>query len=129
MLCTPFAPYRPLSASTSHSVPVTYVFGHTQFSVKDADAYPEYEEFLGKIRELVNPLLDGPPPDLFGGKRPEKIRTFSQIKDMVKVCVCVWACDRASILQNGRVNCSAPLVCARIGGTIPPALFISRGRM
>jgi hypothetical protein len=33
-----------------------------QFSQKDAEAYPKYEEFLGKVRELVTPLLDNPLP-------------------------------------------------------------------
>jgi phytoene dehydrogenase-like protein len=34
-----------------------------QFSKKDADAFPLYEEFLGKIRELVDPLIDHAPPE------------------------------------------------------------------
>jgi hypothetical protein len=33
-----------------------------QFSTKDAEAYPQYEEFLGKVREVITPLLDNPLP-------------------------------------------------------------------
>lgn len=33
-----------------------------QFSIRDADAYPKYEEFLGKVREIITPLLDNPLP-------------------------------------------------------------------
>lgn len=33
-----------------------------QFSKKDAEAYPKYEEFLGKVREVITPLLDNPLP-------------------------------------------------------------------
>lgn len=32
-----------------------------QFSVRDADAFPAYEDFLGKVRDVVSPLLDSPP--------------------------------------------------------------------
>eukprot|EP00937_MAST-01D_sp_MAST-1D-sp2_P000998 g998.t1 len=34
-----------------------------QFSKADADAFPRYEEFLGRVRELTQPLLDSAPPD------------------------------------------------------------------
>ena len=34
-----------------------------QFSAKDAEAYPAYEDFLGSVRQIVNPLIDGPPVD------------------------------------------------------------------
>jgi hypothetical protein len=33
-----------------------------QFSTKDAETYPQYEEFLGKVREVITPLLDNPLP-------------------------------------------------------------------
>lgn len=33
-----------------------------QFSVRDADALPRYEEFMGRVRDLVQPIIDGPPP-------------------------------------------------------------------
>lgn len=56
-----------------------------QFSKRDADAYPKYEEFLGKIREIMQPLLDNAPPDLTQGQMREKLRTLSTIKELVKV--------------------------------------------
>ena len=33
-----------------------------QFSQKDADAFEAYEAFLGSFRDVLQPLLDGPPP-------------------------------------------------------------------
>lgn len=56
-----------------------------QFSTRDADAYPKYEEFLGEIREIMQPLLDNAPPDLTQGRWREKLRTLSTIKDLVTV--------------------------------------------
>jgi len=53
-----------------------------QFSEKDADAYPQYEEFLGQVRDMVQPLLDGQPPDPFQGKWRERLRTFKQMGDL-----------------------------------------------
>merc|ERR1712157_479579 len=38
-----------------------------QFSKKDADAFVEYEKFLENVRDMVEPLLDGPPPNIFEG--------------------------------------------------------------
>ena len=35
-----------------------------QFSARDADALPEYEEMLAGCRALVTPLLDAPPPEV-----------------------------------------------------------------
>ena len=36
----------------------------SQFSAKDADAFFEYEDFLGKVREIIQPLLDNSPPEV-----------------------------------------------------------------
>ncbi len=56
-----------------------------QFSAKDADAYPRYEEFLSAAREIVQPLLDGPPPNPFsGGKRKETRATISQLAQVLR---------------------------------------------
>lgn len=35
-----------------------------QFSTADAEAFEEYEAFLGAFRAVLQPLLDGPPPNL-----------------------------------------------------------------
>jgi hypothetical protein len=53
--------------------------------MRDADAFFKYEEFLGKVRDVIQPLLDGPPPDLLEGKYREKIHTLQNIKELVKV--------------------------------------------
>jgi len=35
-----------------------------QFSQKDADSYEKYETFLKGCRDIISPMLDGPPPFL-----------------------------------------------------------------
>lgn len=39
-----------------------------QFSKEDADVYPAYEQYLGRIRDIIQPILDSNPPDLFNKK-------------------------------------------------------------
>jgi hypothetical protein len=56
-----------------------------QFSKKDADAYPLYEDFLSSVREIVQPLLDGAPPNPFVGKRGERLQTARQLKELLTV--------------------------------------------
>lgn len=56
-----------------------------QFSKNDADAYSEYEKFLGKVRDIFQPILDGPPPDLTQGKLKEKLRTLRSVKDLMSI--------------------------------------------
>lgn len=74
----------------------------SQFSAKDADAFPKYETFLMKVRDLVGPLLDGPPPSLFGGKAMERRASVQQMLALARKAVerrDVWrcfACIRAS---------------------------------
>eukprot|EP00929_Paragymnodinium_shiwhaense_P033185 TRINITY_DN18267_c0_g3_i1.p1 TRINITY_DN18267_c0_g3~~TRINITY_DN18267_c0_g3_i1.p1 ORF type:complete len:588 (+),score=79.50 TRINITY_DN18267_c0_g3_i1:95-1858(+) len=40
-----------------------------QFSEADAEAFGEYEAFLGRVREFVDPMIDGPPIDLSGRRQ------------------------------------------------------------
>jgi len=47
-----------------------------QFSKHDADKYDKYEDFLGKIREIVQPALDNAPIDFTEGKLREKLATL-----------------------------------------------------
>jgi hypothetical protein len=47
-----------------------------QFSKKDADAFPKYEEFLGKIRDIMQPILDNPPMDPTQGRWAEQQATL-----------------------------------------------------
>jgi len=44
-----------------------------QFSSADAEAFPRYEEFLNACRDVVQPLLDGPPPDVTQGGWRERL--------------------------------------------------------
>lgn len=53
-----------------------------QFSERDAESYLKYEEFLNEVRDLVQPLLDGPPP-MWTGNRYEKQRTFQQVRALL----------------------------------------------
>lgn len=56
-----------------------------QFSKRDAEAWPEYLGFLSKVRELVDPLLDEPPPIPFYGNSMQRRRTWTQIYNLLKV--------------------------------------------
>lgn len=56
-----------------------------EFSKHDAEAWPEYLNFLSKVRELVEPLLDEPPPIPFYGKKMQRRRTYKQIHKLLNV--------------------------------------------
>lgn len=59
-----------------------------QFSKRDADIFPLYEQFLHKIRKIVNPLLDGAPPSLFGQQSfREKIFTLKHSKKIMETLI------------------------------------------
>ena len=56
-----------------------------QFSEQDADAFIEYENFLGKIREILEPLLDGPPPDVSQGSWRTRLDSLQMMNHLCKV--------------------------------------------
>jgi hypothetical protein len=58
-----------------------------QFSEKDADALPQYENFLEQVRTIVNPLIDGPPPDFTfsKGRKNERLQNIKQILQLSKL--------------------------------------------
>lgn len=56
-----------------------------QFSKRDADVFPHYEAFLSKVRKIINPLLDGPPPDPTQGKMKERLGSMKQISQLIQV--------------------------------------------
>lgn len=56
-----------------------------QFSVKDADAFPKYEEFLGKVRDLIQPILDNPLPNPMQGSITERIRSMNTAYQLMKI--------------------------------------------
>ena len=53
----------------------------SQFSEKDAIAYPKYEDFIEKLVIAVTPLLDEPPPDLYKLGQGTLLSNLLQLKD------------------------------------------------
>jgi len=58
-----------------------------QFSARDAANFPKYEEFLGKVRDIVSPLLDNAPPDLSQGAYQERLRTLKSLELLTTQCL------------------------------------------
>ena len=56
-----------------------------QFSLKDADAFSEYERFLGQSRELLQPLLDAPLPNPMSGNIRDRLRSIGTMRDLISV--------------------------------------------
>lgn len=56
-----------------------------QFSTADAEAYLQYELFLGQVRDILQPILDSPPPNLFEGGIFQKLELLKTIEKMVRV--------------------------------------------
>eukprot|EP01060_Flectonema_neradi_P005353 TRINITY_DN13552_c0_g1_i1.p1 TRINITY_DN13552_c0_g1~~TRINITY_DN13552_c0_g1_i1.p1 ORF type:complete len:789 (+),score=129.39 TRINITY_DN13552_c0_g1_i1:78-2369(+) len=56
-----------------------------QFSERDAEAFEEYEAFLGEVRDVIQPLLDSHPPDFTGGKIKNITQDLTTIKDLIRV--------------------------------------------
>jgi phytoene dehydrogenase-like protein len=55
-----------------------------QFSSRDAERFPEYEAFLGKARDLLQPLLDAPPPNPFVGSARDRLAAVATIASICK---------------------------------------------
>lgn len=60
-----------------------------QFNVRDADAYPKYDAFLHKIRELVQPIVDSAPMNVWdpNNTRADTLRQLRGVKDLISVGV------------------------------------------
>lgn len=58
-----------------------------QFSARDAEAFEEYETFLGKIRDIMQPILDNPPMDLSQGKWKERCATLKAMQSLSTECI------------------------------------------
>jgi hypothetical protein len=59
-----------------------------QFSLRDADNYPKYEDFLSQIREIMQPMLDSHPLnplDPHATSWKERLATLSKVKDVVRL--------------------------------------------
>jgi hypothetical protein len=59
-----------------------------QFSAADAEAFPRYEAFLGAVRGVVQPLLDGPPPDVTRGGAGERLSALRRARAAARAA---WA--------------------------------------
>ena len=58
-----------------------------QFSNKDAEIFPKYEEYMSELVRAVTQLLDFPPPDverLTGGTVLEKLRALKSLRPVLK---------------------------------------------
>ena len=62
-----------------------------QFSIKDAEAYPHYEVFLEKIRDVMQPLLDHPLPMNI---------LDNQLSWKDRVCMYVYVCSYIYLLRS-----------------------------
>lgn len=60
-----------------------------QFNVRDADAYPQYDAFLHKIREIVQPIVDSAPMNVWdpNNTRADTLRQLRGVKDLIAVGV------------------------------------------
>jgi phytoene dehydrogenase-like protein len=71
---SPTEPYLMLGGSESEDLESI-----SQFSSRDATAYQQYEEMLGEVRHLIEPLLDSPLPMPFSGQKREKILSLQSL--------------------------------------------------
>lgn len=76
-----FIPRKPVASFTPMPDGRSLALGHdmrmnveeiSRFSKRDAQKYPEFEKFLARIANAIEPLLDAPPPDM-------KIRSFADL--------------------------------------------------
>lgn len=65
-----------------------------QFSPRDADNLPLYEKFLAQVRDLVEPVLDGAPPNPFAGSWRDRRKAVSTLKMLVCVFLRLSALHR-----------------------------------
>ncbi|ELW49329.1 Pyridine nucleotide-disulfide oxidoreductase domain-containing protein 2 [Tupaia chinensis] len=85
-----------LEEGTGHKGPRSLLLGTdtaenqrqiAQFSRKDAQAFPRYEEFMGRLALAVDPLLDAAPVDMAAfqhGSLRQKFRSLSTLKPLLK---------------------------------------------
>ncbi|KAM6130273.1 LOW QUALITY PROTEIN: pyridine nucleotide-disulfide oxidoreductase domain-containing protein 2 [Phoenicopterus ruber ruber] len=86
--------FTPLLEDKSH--PRSLLLGHdmaqtqqqiAQFSQKDAQAYPEYEVFMGGLVSALDPLLDAPPVDtaaLGQGSLLQRLRALRALRPLLR---------------------------------------------
>uniref|UniRef100_A0A663MBI8 Pyridine nucleotide-disulfide oxidoreductase domain-containing protein 2 n=1 Tax=Athene cunicularia TaxID=194338 RepID=A0A663MBI8_ATHCN len=91
----PRDPYSFTPLLEDRSPPRSLLLGHNmaqtqqqiaQFSQKDAQAYPEYEAFMGGLVSALNPLLDAPPADtaaLGQGSLLQRLRALRDLRPLL----------------------------------------------
>ncbi|XP_014741406.1 PREDICTED: pyridine nucleotide-disulfide oxidoreductase domain-containing protein 2 [Sturnus vulgaris] len=89
-------PYSFTPLLEDRSPPRSLLLGHdmaqtqqqiAQFSQKDAQAYPEYEAFMGRMVLALDPLLDAPPVDtaaLGKGSLLQQLRSLQTLKPLLQ---------------------------------------------
>ncbi|XP_064572782.1 pyridine nucleotide-disulfide oxidoreductase domain-containing protein 2 isoform X3 [Zonotrichia leucophrys gambelii] len=92
----PRDPYSFTPLLEDRSPPRSLLLGHdmaqtqqqiAQFSQKDAQAYPEYEAFMGRMVLALDPLLDAPPVDtaaLGKGSLLQQLRNLQTLKPLLQ---------------------------------------------
>ncbi|XP_069835026.1 pyridine nucleotide-disulfide oxidoreductase domain-containing protein 2 [Dendropsophus ebraccatus] len=58
-----------------------------QFSEKDAKAYPKYEDFMRRLVDAIDPLLDAPPADIAAiaqGSLTTKLKSLKTLRPLLK---------------------------------------------
>ncbi|XP_068875915.1 pyridine nucleotide-disulfide oxidoreductase domain-containing protein 2 isoform X1 [Aphelocoma coerulescens] len=93
----PRDPYSFTPLLEDRSPPRSLLLGHdmaqtqqqiAQFSQKDAQAYPEYEAFMGRMVLALDPLLDAPPVDtaaLGKGSVLQQLRNLRTLKPLLQI--------------------------------------------
>ncbi|XP_052655772.1 pyridine nucleotide-disulfide oxidoreductase domain-containing protein 2 [Harpia harpyja] len=92
----PRDPYSFTPLLEDRSPPRSLLLGHNmaqtqrqiaQFSQKDAQAYPEYEAFMGGLVSALDPLLDAPPADtaaLGQGSLLQRLRALRALQPLLR---------------------------------------------
>ncbi|XP_074730130.1 LOW QUALITY PROTEIN: pyridine nucleotide-disulfide oxidoreductase domain-containing protein 2 [Strix uralensis] len=92
----PRDPYSFTPLLEDRSPPRSLLLGHNmaqtqqqiaQFSQKDAQAYPEYEAFMGGLVSALDPLLDAPPVDtaaLGQGSLLQRLRALQDLRPLLR---------------------------------------------
>uniref|UniRef100_A0A8C3GMV1 Pyridine nucleotide-disulfide oxidoreductase domain-containing protein 2 n=1 Tax=Cairina moschata TaxID=8855 RepID=A0A8C3GMV1_CAIMO len=92
----PRDPYSFTPLLEDRSPPRSLLLGHdmaqtqqqiAQFSQKDAQAYPEYEAFMGHLVAAIDPLLDAPPVDtaaLGQGSLLQRLRSLRALQPLLR---------------------------------------------
>uniref|UniRef100_A0A8B9PL88 Pyridine nucleotide-disulfide oxidoreductase domain-containing protein 2 n=1 Tax=Apteryx owenii TaxID=8824 RepID=A0A8B9PL88_APTOW len=92
----PRDPYSFTPLLEDRSPPRSLLLGHdaaqtqrqiAQFSPKDAQAYPEYEAFMGGLVAAIDPLLDAPPADtaaLGRGSLLQRLRALRALRPLLR---------------------------------------------